>query len=119
MSGTILIVDDDEAICEVLQVMLDLKGYRSAVASNGSEALAWLRLNQVPCLILLDLMMPVMNGWQFVEQSRAEGFGSVPIVLMTAFQVDLQLGIKLPILRKPIDFDELMRTVLGCCQSSS
>ena len=65
--GKILIVDDDEAIRETLSQVLELSGFDSITSSNGQEALALLRSSTPPCLVLLDLMMPIMNGWAFMD----------------------------------------------------
>lgn len=60
--GTVLIVEDDDAIREVLALALEGAHHTSAVACDGEQALSWLRQQPSPCLILLELMMPVMNG---------------------------------------------------------
>ena len=67
MAGIILVVDDDEDIRETLRVILELEDYQVLVASNGREALEVMRTNR-PQLILLDLMMPVLDGWEFVKE---------------------------------------------------
>lgn len=80
----ILIVDDDLAIREMLQMLLEGEGYRIVMASNGKEALEMIR-QQRPALILLDLMMPIMDGWQFLDcmKSRPD-LQSLPVVLLSA-----------------------------------
>jgi CheY-like chemotaxis protein len=71
--ATILIVDDDETIREALGDLLTLNGFSVMTAPNGEEALALLRSTPtVPCAILLDLLMPVMDGWGFLEQRGAD-----------------------------------------------
>ena len=114
----VLIVDDDESIREVLQLMLQLKGYESAVTANGDEALAWLRANERPCLILLDLMMPVMDGLRFLDCARSEGFRSVPTVVVTAFRDDRSTIDGCPVLRKPVEFDDVMHLVAEHCEAT-
>ena len=64
----ILVVDDDAEIRESLSDLLSDEGHRVRAAANGKEALELLRQTPAPCMILLDLMMPVMNGWQFVTR---------------------------------------------------
>ena len=81
----VLVVEDDrdclDAVCELLRV----EGYRTVAASNGQEALDYLRRAERPQLILLDLMMPVMNGWQFLDSLRRTGeLASVPVVILSA-----------------------------------
>src|SRR5689334_9772145 len=87
--GKILIVDDDEAIRETLSQVLELSGFDSITSSNGQEALALLRSSTLPCLVLLDLMMPIMNGWAFMDAVKNEDtISSVPIVVMTAYRTN-------------------------------
>src|ERR1044071_1184503 len=68
----ILVVEDDSAIREVLTDVLESEGYQVLNAANGREAIQLLRSSTLPCLILLDLMMPVMNGWQFRDEQRQD-----------------------------------------------
>src|SRR5438445_696734 len=81
----VLLVDDDFEICDTLSQLLQDEGYSVATASNGLEALHYLRGATLPRLILLDLMMPVMNGWQFRhEQQRDPELASIPLVVLSA-----------------------------------
>ena len=82
----ILIVEDEFAIREALTEFLEEEGYTVAGASNGQEALEYLREQEsFPTVILLDLMMPVMNGQQFVaEQQRDPAISRIPVVLLSA-----------------------------------
>lgn len=115
----VLIVDDDESIGEALQLMLQLRGYASAIVSNGAEALTWLRANDRPCLIFLDLMMPVMDGLQFLDRARSEGFRAVPTVVITAFRDDRSVIEGCPVLRKPVELRDVMNIVERHCQATS
>ena len=83
---TVMVVEDDAAIREVVVEILAYEGFEPVEARNGLEALARLRRDGVaPALILLDLMMPVMNGWQFrIEQLRDPSLARIPVVLMSA-----------------------------------
>ena len=108
----ILIVDDDDAIRETIQMALELEHYPTAVAGDGAQALEWLRKNPAPFLILLDLMMPVMDGWELFDKLRKdERLARVPVVVITAFGRELGSVGQLPILKKPIDLDDLLRVV--------
>ncbi len=80
---TILVVDDDAAIREVVAEVLQEEGYRVAVAASGAEALAVLDAVN-PALVVLDMRMPVMNGWEFAEQLSARCDDCIPILVMTA-----------------------------------
>ena len=82
---TVLIVDDDRAILSGLSELLEGEGYAVATATDGLEALAQLRAGLRPCVILLDLMMPVMDGWDFrYEQLKDPDLKDLPIVVVTA-----------------------------------
>src|SRR5437016_11901287 len=73
----VLVVDDDPDILQTLALCLSTEGYGVAMASNGQEALEILR-QQKPACILLDLMMPVMDGWQFVSELEQRGWRKAP-----------------------------------------
>ncbi|MES1209366.1 MAG: response regulator [Pseudomonadota bacterium] len=81
----ILIVDDDAEIRESLTDLLSDEGHRVRAAANGKEALDVLRQTAAPCMILLDLMMPVMNGWQFVTEKAGDpALSRIPVWIITA-----------------------------------
>ena len=110
--GVILVVDDDESIRETLQMALELDNYDAALAGDGAEALQWLHHHPPPRLILLDLMMPVMDGWQMFEKLRQdERLSRIPVVVITAFGRDLGSVGQLPVLKKPINLHDLQRVV--------
>lgn len=108
----ILVVDDDESIRETLQMALELENYSTALAADGAEALSWLQEHPSPRLILLDLMMPVMDGWQLFDRLRQdERLARIPVVVITAFGRDLGSVGQLPVLKKPIDLRDLHQAV--------
>lgn len=84
-TATVLIVDDDADIRETLSLTLESSGYRTLTAANGEEALRVLRSSDAPpAVILLDLMMPGMNGWRFrEEQVRDEALAGIPVVILS------------------------------------
>jgi CheY-like chemotaxis protein len=80
----ILIIDDDSRCRASLESILEMEGYRVACAADGLEALTYLRQRPAPALILLDLAMPVMDGWQFRQQQRQDpALAGIPVVVMT------------------------------------
>jgi CheY-like chemotaxis protein len=82
---SVLIVDDDAAIRDALTTLLKDEGYYVATASNGVEALDTLRRGLRPCAILLDLMMPVMDGWDFRAVQRQDPvLSQIPVIVVTA-----------------------------------
>ena len=109
---TILIIDDDAGIRQLLSVFLTHKGLNANSASNGLEALTQLQANRtLPDLILLDLMMPVMDGAAFRQAQRADAdLATVPVVVMSAAE---NIEAQAPALTadaylpKPIDFEVL------------
>jgi CheY-like chemotaxis protein len=116
-SGYILIVEDDDDIREALTQILELEGYAVREAANGRQALDISRAEPTPSLILLDLMMPVMDGWQFrAEQMKDPVLSKVPVVVISA---DLSIQEKAAsfgaasVLPKPISLDRLLRAVEG------
>ena len=83
--GLVLIVDDDPAVRSVLKMTVESVGMRSAEAENGQAALDWLAKNEMPALVLLDVMMPMMDGFGFLERVRADAkYTDLPIVVLTA-----------------------------------
>src|SRR4051812_3367595 len=113
----ILIVEDEEAIRETLKLALELAGYSVTTAANGQEGLDALRAMGPPRLILLDLMMPVMDGWTFAERLRADAvLASIPVVVVTAFAEKAgSLKLARGFIKKPIDFESLLRMVERFC----
>jgi CheY-like chemotaxis protein len=122
-STYILIVEDDFDIREALEQILEEEGYAVRGASNGSEALEIATSGPAPRLILLDLMMPVMNGWQFrSEQLKDARLAAVPVLVISA-DPDLQskaatLGVA-GLLKKPISLDDLLSAVKVHCSAPS
>jgi CheY-like chemotaxis protein len=111
----VMLVEDDSDIRAMISQLLELEGYQVLATSNGIDALEMLRGGQRPFLILLDLMMPVMNGWQFrAEQARDETIAGIPVVVMSgdgrAAEKTEQVRAA-AFLKKPIDLDLLLATV--------
>lgn len=117
----VLLVDDDFAILDAMRELLQDEGYEVEIAENGQEALT--RLRRAPIrqqLILLDLMMPIMNGWQFrEEQVRDPGLASIPTVIVSANAPDRYSGdVKTDgFVRKPLNASELLAVVRKHCQA--
>lgn len=109
---SILIVDDDQGIRESLKAILELEGYNAYTAENGKAALQTLIEIPRPDIILLDLMMPVMNGWEFVDQAAIDPeFASIPILVMTAMP-KLKHGVNgSDVINKPLDIDQLLAKI--------
>lgn len=112
----ILVVEDDPDVAEMLAEILELNGYSTVTVGNGQEALDKLRrAASLPRLILLDLMMPVMDGMQFrAAQQSDPKLADVPVILVSAHVGVRQLATELRAvgwLQKPVDLDTLLRAV--------
>jgi len=116
---SILVVEDDAATRDAVALVLEDEGYSVTGVANGQEALHHLRRTPLPNLIVLDLMMPVMNGWEFrKQQTQDPALKAIPVLVISAdgavSQTAAALGAK-DYLRKPIDLDLLLEAVQRCC----
>ena len=115
---TILIVEDDPDLQEALADLLQSRGYRVSSAGDGAKALQRLRESDAPCLILLDLMMPVMDGHEFLAHRNADpALAGIPLVVISAGR-DPQGSVApgaVEILYKPFEYDDLIRIVQRYC----
>jgi CheY-like chemotaxis protein len=115
----VLIVEDDADLREMMAQLLSLEGFKSATVANGREALEYLHDGrEKPDVILLDLMMPVMDGWEFRRKQQADPtVADVPVIVLSALDqsraadVDAQAFLK-----KPLDFDRLLQLVRQYCE---
>jgi len=111
---SILIVDDDQDIREALAEVLARAGYLVSTAANGKIALEQAQENR-PDLIVLDLVMPVMCGWTFLEaQRRDPGLASIPVIVASA-SIDSQVEGVAVLLGKPFELDTLLMIVARLC----
>jgi CheY-like chemotaxis protein len=120
--SSILVVDDDPAIRALLSEVLGDEGYKVVSVANGQEALYHLHHNGgLPQLILLDLMMPTMNGWAFLSHQQQDAkLAGIPVVVMSAgANVQQQPLAYAPasVLPKPVDVDLLLATVEHYCHA--
>jgi CheY-like chemotaxis protein len=110
----VLVVDDDPGVLEVLDLALSAEGYRVVLARNGQEALDQAAETR-PHLMLVDLMMPVMDGWQFVRACREQRFAEqTPVIILSAArnveQAARELGVQ-AVVAKPFNLDQLLDLV--------
>jgi two-component system chemotaxis response regulator CheY len=108
----ILVVDDDPTILATVSEVLDMEGYDVVTATNGAEALVAVD-QSVPSLVLLDMRMPVLDGWGFMRAVRERGL-TLTVVVMTAAADARRWGREIGaegVLAKPFDIDELVRAV--------
>lgn len=120
---SVLVIDDDGDVCEMLRVALTADGYDVAAAANGREALVYLRSHAETCMIVLDLMLPRMDGTRFrAAQLRDRSLAWIPVVVMSG-SVDAdrrarELGAR-RFIRKPLNLDEIRLAIrhIGCGHS--
>jgi CheY-like chemotaxis protein len=116
---TVLVVEDDTDIREEMAALLEGEGYKVAQARNGKDALDLLKQLPPPCVILLDLMMPVMNGWDFrVQQLADPTLKEIPTVIVSgaarAPEEARSLGAN-ACLQKPFELEPLLEVVDQYC----
>jgi CheY-like chemotaxis protein len=114
--GRVLIVDDDPATLDGLGGLLEVEGYEVVRAHNGAEALATLKAPNPPRLVLLDLKMPVMDGFQFLtERAKEPSLARVPVVLLSGLRFIPDAPGVADFLTKPIDPVRLLDVVERFC----
>jgi CheY-like chemotaxis protein len=114
---SVLIVEDDPEIRETLKEIIELEGYTAFTAPDGRKALELLRGSaQRPCLVLLDLMMPVMNGWELLDLREQDlKLATIPVVVVSAAGERAQGTSASGHIKKPVDIDVLLKTVRQYC----
>jgi CheY-like chemotaxis protein len=118
----ILLVEDDPDVRDALEEVLEDEGYVVAVAENGLEAVKLLLAHEPPALILLDLMMPVMDGYEFRRHQLADPrLATIPVIGISAGMMDdrieaMQLAASI---KKPLDLKALLEEIRRCCRPVS
>ena len=110
-------MDDDERIRELMVRLLSTSGYRTMTAENGEQALERMRERR-PCVVLLDLQMPVMDGWEFRRRQLEDpALADVPVVCVTGFfdQAELFHGTGIQCLTKPVELSAVLQAVRRAC----
>ena len=118
---TVFVVEDDVDTRDMMGRFLELEGFSVEVAANGKQALERLNAGVHPCVILLDLMMPVMDGWQFrSQQVRDAALASIPVIVVSAAGKDRIADIEAnAYLSKPVDLEQLLAEVTQYCSARS
>lgn len=111
----VLLIEDDALVRDVMTLLFQSAGFRVTCAANGREALDCLRESEPPFVILLDLAMPVMNGYQFLrEQQQDPALARIPVVVISG-HMDLTRMDSLPgvagCFSKPVEFDTLLEAI--------
>jgi two-component system chemotaxis response regulator CheY len=113
--ASVLVVEDDEDIREAISYILENEGYEVVLAENGQQALELLPDVARPCLLLVDLIMPKMDGWDLLRAlSHNDRFATIPVVVMSAVPNPANLA-EQTIVKKPIDLAILLEIVQEHC----
>ena len=119
---TILVIEDDQLIRETLSEVIEYEGFAVATAAHGGEGLSWLQDHaQQACAVLLDLMMPVMDGFEFLRLKDSNpSLASVPVVVITAAGPIVEASLRKKhrvqeCLSKPLHMGRLLTAIHGCC----
>src|SRR6478672_13733135 len=110
MAASVLVVDDDPNLVRLMAKFLKLEGFAPVQALNGQEALTYLRSGGDARVILLDLRMPVMDGWTFRREQRGDpGLAGIPIVVLSGMEMDgVQEMDAAASFHKPVSFPEVV-----------
>lgn len=113
----LLIVEDDEAIRQMMQDVLEIEGYEILSASDGQQGLEMLRAHaETPCLIILDMMMPKVNGWQFLDEQRANPkYAGIPVIVCSAYRESAKTVKPHAFVEKPVQLPVLTKAVKAFC----
>ena len=117
MAGPVLVIDDDAATRRMIEEYLSFLGIHTVAAAHGLEGLQALREHH-PSVVLLDLLMPVMDGWEFRRHQQALGDGSLartPVIVISEFpdrERHAEILGAADSISKPIDFDRMTRIIL-------
>lgn len=113
---SVLVVEDDQAIREIMVDVLETEGYQTFAASNGQEALDLLHEIAKPCLVLLDMMMPIMNGREFLDRVMEDAYlAPIPVLVVSAIADKTDVSGAVGFVKKPVDIDVVLNVVNEYC----
>jgi len=111
-ASTILLVEDDDELRDIIADILEDGGYDVVPASNGKQAVDYLADAGPPALIILDLMIPIVNGWECLRAVKSDALtATIPVVVMTGMATHRPAGVD-AVLKKPFRIADLLTTVL-------
>ena len=117
MKHTVLLVEDELDIREMLTEALETSGYEVVAATDGQDAIDRLHSIEHVCLVLLDLEMPRMNGWDFYARLREQpSYAMTPVIVHSSNARDVPAGVT-RVIRKPMPFDRLLSVAKEFCAS--
>ena len=107
----ILIIDDNQDVLSVLSLLLEMQGFSVSTAQDGLEGLDRMKTDDHISLVLLDLCMPVMDGWEFLRRKTNDPrIAEIPVIVISAVSPDSLDGVE-AVLRKPVDVEALINVV--------
>jgi CheY-like chemotaxis protein len=114
---TVLVVEDEDEARTSLMQILEIEGFRVLGFSNGAQALDYLAQSREPCVIVMDIRMPVMGGSEFRSvMLRDERLAKIPVVVITALEPTAAAGLAaVRVFRKPVDVDALLDVIRRNC----
>ena len=116
---SVLVVEDDEDIRTAMVDILESEGYTTESATNGQEALELLHKIHKPCLVLLDMMMPIMNGREFLDKIMEDTYlAPIPVLVVSAVADKADTEGAVGFLKKPVDIDMVMKMVKRYCSGA-
>ena len=115
---SILVVEDDDDIRNAIVDLLETEGYSTESAVNGKDALEKLQIIPKPCLVLLDMMMPIMNGREFLDTVMKDShLAPIPVLIVSAVADKTNTEGSVGFLKKPIDIEVVLKVVAQYCNS--
>jgi two-component system response regulator CpxR len=118
MARPVLIVEDDADVREMMTQLLSAEGFEPRIAMNGRDAIDQLAAGPAPDVILLDLMMPVMDGQHFLEHYRRDpAYACIPVIVLSATSDCTPHLQAAAVFRKPLDFGRVLDTVRRYCHT--
>ncbi|MGZ3404951.1 MAG: response regulator [Polyangia bacterium] len=115
MGHTVLVVDDDPDIRDSLRMLLEDEGYEVHTAANGAQAVATM-CSLAPCFVILDLMMPVMDGWEVSSRMQDDArLAEIPVCVVTATPEWAPTD-SVCVLSKPVDIERLLELLQERCE---
>lgn len=113
----VLIIEDEASVREAMRDVLELEGYTVVAAVDGANAIEILRRSkQPPSVILLDLMMPKMNGWEFLDFQKSDPrYSKIPVVVCSAYRESAKSIRPAAVISKPVQRTALLKTVEAFC----
>jgi CheY-like chemotaxis protein len=118
-----MVVDDDPSVGDVVKRVLSREGFSITCATDGREALEILQQGMLPSVLLVDLVMPMMGGWELIERlKRDHSLARIPVVVISAYPrvvAPAKLhNMNLPVVGKPFRIDELLDTIRSVAKMS-